>query len=156
MPEAWVKQLMWVFSSTIGNAATINFEVGALLQITEKLRTGIHIYNPVGGKLGKAKDEKIASAYKAGLGYDASDKFFIAAEIIKEEDKPVNITAGLQYHFAKQFFARAGVMSESATMYAGAGVSWKGLRLDVTASYHPQLGFSPGMLLLMNFKKNAE
>lgn len=139
-----------------GNAATINFEVGVLMHVTEKLSAGIHVYNPVGGKLGKENEEKLASAYKAGLGYDASDKFFISTEIIKEEDKPVNITAGLQYHFAKQFFARAGVMSESATMYAGAGVSWKNLRLDVTTSYHPQLGFSPGMLLIINFKKNAE
>lgn len=139
-----------------GNASTINFEIGAMIHLTDKLNAGIHVYNPVGGKLGKDKDEKLASVYKAGLGYDASDHFFVSAEIIKEEDKPVNVIAGLQYHFAKQFFARAGFISESTTAYAGAGVGWKNLRLDISSGYHPQLGFSPGILLMINFKDRQE
>jgi hypothetical protein len=138
-----------------GNASAINFEIGAMLHLTDRFNAGIHVYNPVGGKLGRNSEEKLASAYKLGLGYDASDKFFISSEIIKEEDKAVNIIAGLQYHFAKQFFAKAGFISESTTAYAGAGVAWKNLRLDISSSYHPQLGFSPGLLLIMNFKKKA-
>ena len=139
-----------------GNASTLNFEIGALLHLTDRFNAGIHVYNPVGGKLGKSKDEKLASAYKFGLGYDASDKFFISSEIIKEEDKPVNVIAGLQYHLAKQFFIKAGFISESTTAYAGAGVVWKNLRLDISSSYHPQLGFSPGLLFTMNFKPKQE
>ena len=139
-----------------GNASTINFEIGAIMHLTEKLNAGIHVYNPVGGKLGKNSGEKLASAYKMGIGYDASDKFFISSEIIKEEDKPVNVIAGLQYRFAKQFFARAGFISETTSAYAGAGVAWKNLRLDISSSYHPQLGFSPGILLIMNFKAKTE
>jgi hypothetical protein len=27
------------------------------------------------------------------------------------------------------------------------------MRLDISGSYHPQLGLSPGLLLLVNFKK---
>ena len=139
-----------------GNASTINFEIGAMLHLTDKLNAGLHVYNPVGGKLGKNSNEKLAAAYKIGLGYDASDRFFISSEIIKEEDKAVNIIAGLQYQFAKQFFAKAGFISGSTTAYAGAGIAWKNLRLDISASYHPQLGFSPGILLIMNFKSKKE
>ncbi len=144
-----------------GNASTINFEIGAMMHLTDKLNAGIHVYNPVGGKLGtstslSAKEEKLASSYKAGLGYDASDQFFICAEIIKEEDKPVNVIAGLQYQFTKQFFARAGFISESTTAYAGAGIGWKNLRLDISSGYHPQLGFSPGILLMVHFNSRKE
>ena len=139
-----------------GKASAINFEMGALFHLTGKLTAGIHVYNPIGGKLGKDKEEKIAAAYKIGLGYDASDRFFISSEIIKEEDKAVNVIAGLQYQFAKQFFAKAGFLSETGTAYAGAGVGWKNLRLDISSSYHPQLGFSPGILLIMHFKSKAE
>jgi hypothetical protein len=138
------------------NASTINFEIGAMLHVTDRLNAGIHVYNPVGGKLGKNSDEKLASAYKFGLGYDASDKFLISSEIIKEEDKPVNVIAGLQYQFVKKFFVKAGFISESTTAYAGAGVAWKNLRLDISSGYHPQLGFSPGLLLIMNFKTKTE
>jgi hypothetical protein len=144
-----------------GNASAINFEIGAMLHLTERLNAGIHVYNPVGGKPGASTslsmgDEKLAAAYKFGLGYDASDKFFISSEIIKEEGKAVNIIAGLQYQFAKQFFVKAGFISESTTGYAGAGIAWKNLRLDISSSYHPQLGFSPGLLLIMNFKPNEK
>jgi hypothetical protein len=140
-----------------GNASTINFEAGAIVHFSEKFSGGIHIYNPVAGKLGKTSDEKLASAYKLGAGYDASENFYISAEIIKEEDKPVNVTGGIQYHFKKQFFVRAGFVSETTSGFGGVGVAWKNLRLDVSASYHPQLGFSPGILLIANFKgKNNE
>ncbi len=140
------------------NASAFNFELGTLIHLTDKLNAGIHIYNPVGGKLGNtstslsADEEKLASSYKTGLGYDVSERFFISAEIIKEEDKPAYVVAGMQYQFARQFFIRAGIVSESTTAYAGAGLAWKNLRLDIASGYHPQLGLSPGILLIMNFK----
>ncbi len=141
-----------------GSASTVNFEIGMLMHLTDQFNAGIHVYNPVGGKLGKpypgnSKAEKIASVYKIGLGYDASEKFFIGTEVIKEEDKPINVTAGFRYQFAKQFFAGAGIVSESTSIYAGAGVAWKNIRLNISASYHPQLGFSPGIILIMHFKR---
>jgi hypothetical protein len=136
-----------------GSTSSINFEAGALVHLTDKLNAGVHVYNPVGGKLGKESDEKLASAYKLGMGYDASDNFYFSAEIIKEEDKEVNVTGGLQYHFKKQFFARAGFMSETGSGFAGLGLAWNTFRFDISASYHPQLGFSPGLMLLYNFKK---
>jgi hypothetical protein len=138
-----------------GKASTINFEIGTMVHLTDKLNVGLHVYNPVGGKLGKASEEKLAAVYKFGLGYDASDNFFIGGEIIKEEDKPVNIITGLQYHFDRQFFVKAGFLSESTTAYVGAGVAWKNLRLDISSSYHPQLGFSPGLLVIMSFKSKS-
>ena len=134
-----------------GNASAINAEAGILLHLSDKLTTGLQVYNPAGGKLGKTGDEKLASAYKVGVGYDASDNFFVSTEVIKEEDKAINVVGGVQYHFAKQFFARVGFLSESSTVFAGAGVGFGNLRLDVAGSYHPQLGFSPGILLLSNF-----
>jgi hypothetical protein len=135
-----------------GKASALNFEIGALVHLTDVLHAGLHIYNPVGGRLGKDKTEKLASVYKAGIGYDASPALCIGAEIIKEADKPVNVVAGLQYRFSRQFYLRAGVLAESTSVYAGAGVSWNKLRLDISTSYHPQLGVSPGILLLFNFK----
>jgi len=137
------------------NASTVNFEAGAIVHFTNKLNGGIHVYNPVGGKLGKYEEDKLASAYKLGLGYDASASFFVSGEIIKEEDKPVNVIAGFQYRFDSQFFARAGFRSESSTIFAGAGVAWKNWRLDMAGSYHPQLGFSPGILLIAYFKNKG-
>ncbi|MDQ2720112.1 MAG: hypothetical protein M3Z26_10200 [Bacteroidota bacterium] len=134
------------------NPSTVNFEIGAIAHLTEKLHAGIHFYNPVGGNLSKMGHEKLSSIYKFGIGYEASDNFLISAEIVKQEDLPVNVNVGIQYNFDKQFFAKFGVASENETPYAGAGIYWNNLRLDMTVSYHPQLGISSGLMLIVNFK----
>lgn len=136
------------------NASAINFEGGIIVHLTDKLNAGLHVYNPVGGDLGKSGDEKLAAAYKLGVGYDASESFNVGVEIIKEENRSVNFKAAAQYQFVKQFFARAGFMSETETVFAGFGVGWQNFRLDVSGSFHPQLGFSPGLMLIYNFKQN--
>lgn len=139
--------------SGYGNASAINFEGGAIFHLTDRLHAGIHTYNPVGGKVGKSGEEKLAAVHKVGLGYDASGNFYFGAEIIKEEQQPVNVIAGMQYRFAKQFFARGGFRSDTGSGFGGVGISWSSLRLDVAASYHPQLGFSPGIMLIYSAKE---
>jgi hypothetical protein len=139
-----------------GSASAVNFEIGAIAHLTDKLHAGVHVYNPMGSKLSKEDGEKLGSSYKFGLGYEASESFFVSSEISKEEDQPVNVNAGFQYNFMKQFFVRAGIATETTNSYAGAGVRWKIFRLDVSGSYHPQLGFSPGLLLIINFKSKED
>jgi len=138
------------------NSSTVNFEIGVICHFTEKLNAGLHFYNPVGGTLSKTENEKLCSVYTFGIGYEASDDFLISAEIVKEENMTVNVNAGVQYNFAKQFFARFGIASQNESPYAGAGVSWDNFRIDISASYHPQLGVSPGLMLIMNFKSKKD
>jgi hypothetical protein len=137
---------------TYNSDNTVNFEIGAIVHLTDKLNAGIHVYSPVGGQFSKT-DEKLTSAYTFGLGYDASERFFVSAELVKEEDFPVNLNVGVQYRFAKQFFARAGIASATSSSYAGVGLGWGNFRLDISGSYRPQLGWSPGLLLIMNLGK---
>ncbi len=132
-------------------SSTVNFEMGVIAHLTEKLNAGFHVYNPVGGNLSKTDGEKLRSVYDFGIGYEASENFLVSAEIVKQESLPANVIAGIQYNFQKQFFVRAGVNSENGSPYGGAGISWKDIRLDVSASYHPQLGLSPGVMLVINF-----
>jgi hypothetical protein len=134
------------------SSSAVNFEIGAIAHLTDKLNAGVHFYNPVGGELSKTNNEKLGSIYKFGIGYEPSERFLVSAEIVKQEDLPVNINAGVQYNFLKQFFARVGIASENESPYAGAGICWSNIRLDVSASYHPQLGFSPGLMVIVNFK----
>lgn len=134
------------------SASAINFELGLIAHLTDKLNAGVHVYNPVGGEISKVDDEKLASAYKLGFGYDASEQFYVSAEFVKEEDKPVNVVAGISYQFAKKFFARGGFVTDTGSAFAGFGIGWNAFRLDVAANYHPQLGLSPGLSLIANFK----
>src|SRR5260221_2379785 len=136
-----------------GNASAISFELGAVMHISEKLHAGVHVSNPAGGKFGKDQQEKLSSVYTIGLGYDASEKFFVSAEIEKEENQPVNVNAGMQYKFLPQLLARIGMSTATSSAWFGLGFNIKSFRIDVTTSYHPQLGITPGLMLLFNFNK---
>lgn len=135
------------------NGSAVNFEGGAIFHFSEKLNAGLHVYNPVGGTIDKKNNEKLAAVYKFGLGYDASENFYVSTEIVKEENQPLNVTGGFQYCFKKQFFARAGFRSDNNTGFGGVGFLYNKLRIDVAASFHPQLGISPALLLIYNFKE---
>ncbi len=135
-----------------GSASSINASAGAIFHLTDKVHAGIHIYNPVGSKWSKA-EEKIPSQYTLGLGYEASDRLFVSAEAVKEENLPATVNAGLQYQFQKQFFARAGVSTATASYFAAVGFVFDSFRADIAASYQSPLGISPGILLLFNLDK---
>ncbi len=135
-----------------GNASDISFELGTILHVTDRLHAGIHVNNPVGGKFGKDQQEKLSSVYSFGFGYDASEKFLVSAEIEKEEDQPVNVNAGMQYKFLPQLLARLGMSTATSSAWLGIGLTIKSFRMDITTGYHPQLGVTPGLLLLFNFK----
>lgn len=142
--------------SGYGSSGVINAEAGMLLHLTHKLNMGMHVYNPAGGKFGKEGSEKLASVYTTGIGYEVSDKFFISAEVSKEEEKSIGITAGMQYNVAKQFFTRVGIAAGTGNYFWGLGLQWKTCRADITTGWHPQLGFTPGLMLLFNFHKPAQ
>lgn len=132
-----------------GNDATVSIELATLWHINDQWHTGVQIINPVGGRFKKHTAEKLAAVYKFGLGYEASDKVLLSIEIIKEEQRPVNVQAGLQYRFMNKLFARAGIATATTTPFFGVGWQWKSIRTDITANYHPQLGITPGLMLVL-------
>lgn len=139
-----------------GTASAITVEAGTIFHLTEQLSAGIHVNNPVGGKFGNNKEEKLPAVYTIGIGYAASEHFFISTEISKEEDQPVNVNAGLQYRVLSKLMTRVGVASSASTIYAGVGISFSSFRADVTVSYHNLLGLTPGLLLLFDFKNKED
>ncbi len=139
-----------------GNASAITGGVGLLLHLTDKIHAGINAYNPIRAAYDKDKEERLPSQYSFGVGYDASDKFFVSVELVKEENQSLNVNAGFQYQFVKQFFIRAGIATQTTNYFVGLGFRLKDFRLDIATSYHPQLGLSPGLLLLFDFGKKKE
>jgi hypothetical protein len=133
-----------------GSASSINAEGGILYHLTESLNIGFHMYNPGGSQLGKSGEEYLPSIYSAGFGYNVSPKLYIGASIEKQEHEPLNVVGGLHYYFDNKLSACGGIGSATSTYYIGFGVLVKGLQLNVLAAMHPQLGVTPGLLLIFN------
>ena len=136
-----------------GNASAVNFEAGAIFHLTENVHTGFHVYNPFSSKLGKNRNEQLGSIYKAGLGYEPSKQVLISTEIVKQEDVPVSVIAGLQYNIHEQINLRCGISTGTNDIFFGMGLLLGLASININSSYHPQLGFTPGVSILINFKK---
>lgn len=139
-----------------GAVAALSFEFGCIAHLTEKIHTGFHVNNPVGGRFGHDKNEKIASVYTLGLGYDVSEIFFAGTEIVKEEKQPVQIILGVKYLFAERLHARAGISTSESEYWMGIGFKWQRLQIDITTSVHQQLGLTPSLQLVYHFKSGEE
>lgn len=139
-----------------GHASAVTFEAAMIIHVTEKFHTGIQLNNPVAGKFGTNKNEKLPFIYTAGFGYDASEKFFVSAEIIKVEDQPSTLNVSLQYKVVPQLLIRSGLSTNTSVAWFGCGIQLNTVRLDVYASYQPQLGSTPGLMLLFDNKRKEE
>jgi hypothetical protein len=140
-----------------GNSSAITGSLSMLLHLSEKITAGFNVYNPFRAQWSKTTDEeRLPSRYTFGLGYDASEKFYMTAELEKEEGQEVNVNLALHYQFIPQLFIRGGIASLTSSYFAGLGIQLSDFRVDLATSVHPQLGVTPGVVLLYSFGKKKE
>jgi hypothetical protein len=139
--------------SGYGSDATYSADIAVIWQLTDKLRAGIQVINPVPVFFGPGKSEQYSSMYKLGMGFEFSEKCFLAGEIIKETEKTVNVVMAMQYQFSGKIYLKTGVNTDIGKPFAGVGWMVTDFRLDITGSYHPDLGFTPAMMLIFKSKK---
>ncbi|MDB5253261.1 MAG: hypothetical protein JWP27_2430 [Flaviaesturariibacter sp.] len=139
-------------AGSYGRAARVLAEAGILVRLSPRATAGVRISNP-GGGWRKGGGGRLAGIYTCGVGYELSERSFLAAEILKQEDEPVTVNAGFHYGFARLLAARIGFISAASQFYLGVGVDLNRLRLDVVATLHPYLGMTPGFGLLYVAKR---
>ncbi len=138
-----------------GSTSVVQAHAGMIWHVMENLHTGIHLVNVLSGRLSGNTKEKPAFVFKMGVGYEVSDAVYISSEICKEENKLVTVQTLLQYTVAGKFFLRGGISTATSSPWLGAGWAWKNFRIDITSAYHPQLGITPGLLLLFSSKQKS-
>ena len=135
------------------SVSTVNFEGGAIFHFTNQFHAGFHLYNPSKSSLGKSGYEKLASVYSFGVGYEASEIVFFSAELVKQEARQISVIAGLQYNILKNVFLRTGISTLAGSSFVSIGYKLSFARIAINTAYHPQLGFTPAVLLLFDLKK---
>lgn len=133
------------------SAGAISVEAGILLKVNEQVQAGFHIYNPNGSKLAKT-GEKLPAMYTIGFGYEPSDRFLLSGEVLKIEDEKVNFKAIASYQFDKRLYTRVGINTAQNVYSIAGGVQLSSLSLEVMTAVHPQLGITPGLLVLLHKK----
>jgi hypothetical protein len=131
------------------NASQVTVEGGVVFHFSEVFHAGLQLCNPAGVLLDKTIG-KVPALYTAGFTYQPSPQFGITAELVKTDKMPVAVQTGFEYRFAEKLWAKAGINSGTAAFFIAGGFGLKHFSIEAVGSVHPQLGFSPGLLLVFN------
>jgi len=131
-----------------GSKSSVIPEIGSIWHITDKLHTGLRIYNPLSYFASNDTEARFSYSYSSGIGYEVSPIVFLGISINKEENKTVEVNTAVLYHFAKMFFAGMGISSANAHAHFNLGYQYHHLRIDVNSSWDARLGISAGLMLM--------
>ncbi len=161
---AYAKKLSNVFSAAVqvdylntkiaegyGSVSNITFEMGLVAKINDKLNAGVHVFNPLRSKIADYQDERLPAIYKTGIGYKATDKVLITAEVFKPIDEKAVYKFAMEYNPVKILYVRGGIGTKPVQFTFGAGVKWNNLFFDFSSGYYDVLGYSPSVSLRYRF-----
>lgn len=137
-------QLDWLllhWSNDYPNRNSLCYELGIQSQVTEKLRLGAVLFNPLGPKLGTLHEDRIPIVMRFGLAYQFNDNFVGQCELERNTGRSgFHLQGGIEYFIFKQFCVRAGAQHNPNLLSFGAGYAIGKLHLDVAAQMHQVTG----------------
>lgn len=131
-----------------GNKGTFTFELGMFSALSKTLSLGIHVLNPTDIKI---NEDRLSTAFRAGLKYSPTKIFTISAEVDKELEYEERLRFGLEYHPISSIYFRGGLATAPISPSFGAAYRFNGLNIDFAANYHNLLGFTPSFGLQFHF-----
>lgn len=137
-----------------GSNSAIAAEIGLQAKLTKKLTIGAHVFNPSRTKLNDYNNEAITTVMRLGLGYTLSEKVNIVVETEKDVDHIAALKTGIEYNANEKLFFRGGISTGPTLGAFGFGLNMDNYQLDIAASYHQTLGFSPEISFNYQIKKN--
>ena len=125
------------------NRWAFSFALGAQSQVTETLRLGCCLINPIHGRLNTINNDPLPIVMRFGIAYQFTDDFVGQAEIERNHNNEgIRIGGGFEYRLFRQFYLRAGVQHHPDILSFGVGYQVKGIIMDVAAQLHQVLGGS--------------
>jgi len=145
-----------------GNATAFTFEAGVQTRLNDNLMVGAHAFNPVGVTLKGDHEREIPEIFTLGILYIIADGLVASVEAEKNSEFKPLIRGGVEYQLVEPVFFRIGfstlpartgsVNFSIANLYAfGFGYRMHNLSVDLAASVHQTLGWSPGISVYYQF-----
>ena len=138
-----------------GQAQAPSVDGGARLQVTDKLQAGFSVLHFSRNGTGKNNEGAPPLVVALGAGCELSAKLFLTAQVEKEAQRPASLVAGFLYRVLPLLELRAGIASATSQVWCGAGIRVRSMMFHAIAQYHPQLGFTPSLLLVLPGAKPA-
>jgi len=130
-----------------GNRGTVTFEIGMQARIFKSFIVGAHVFSPVRIKLTDNPEDVIPTQLNIGGSYQPSEKVTVTFEVEKDIDYPISFKAGVEYFPVEKFGIRAGTGTKPTQNSFGFGLRLDPVEIDLGASFHWELGFTPAISL---------
>jgi hypothetical protein len=135
-----------------GSKDNITFEIGIQSDLTENLTVGIWTFNPIQVNIAEYNNERLPAILRIGIQWRITNNLLLCLDSEKNTlIAPVILRGGLEYSVKDRFFIRCGFSSMEEIFSLGFGLKIKLLNLDLSASMHETLGFSPQASLVFQF-----
>lgn len=128
---------------------SVTFEAGILIMPSDKVRIGLHVFNPLPGSLRK---NFLPASLRAGAGIYLGSSLFAGAEAEMSTGMPLSVKTGFEYEAGKAFRLRGGFGTQNYSFSFGAGYSVKDMQIDFGFASHQNLGISSSFSIIFNLK----
>ena len=136
-------------SGEYNNRQSLTFETGIFYLPSDKIRLGVHLFNPVPGSWRK---RLLPSSIRAGAGIYLSKILFAGAEVEMETGREPVARIGFEYETMKNFWFRGGFSSENTSFSFGIGYLVKFAQIDLGFVSHDRLGITSSVSLIFLIK----
>jgi len=139
------------------NNKSIGGEISLKQKLTKDLQTGLILINPQ--SIFSKKNSPLSSneyCYKWGLLYDVSKQFYVFLDFIKTEREQLGIIGGCKYNFIKGVDAMYSFSVQEMSNRLSIGFNLNKMKIKLMSSFHPQLGYSPSLMLLSNLNSKID
>ena len=128
---------------------SVTFEAGLLIMPSEKIRFGLHLFNPVPNSFRK---RYLPSSVRAGAGIYLSRILFACAEAEMSSGRELILKTGFEYEPGKSLRLRGGFSSENNSFSFGIGYIIKFVQLDLGFTTHERLGTTSSASIIFQLK----
>ncbi len=136
-------------SGEYNDRQSLTFETGICYLPSDKIRLGVHLFNPVPGSWRK---RVLPSSIRAGAGIYLSKVLFAGAEVEMETRRKPVARIGFEYETLKNFWFRGGFSSENTSFSFGIGYLVKFVQIDLGFATHEKLGVTSSASIIFQIK----
>ena len=117
--------------------------------VSEKVKAGVHIFNPVPNSLRRSF---LPSSIRAGAGIELSKVLYAGVEAEMSTMEKLIIRTGFEYEAFTKIWLRGGFSSENASFTFGTGYLFKSIKLDLGFATHDRLGVTSSVSLIFKIQ----
>jgi hypothetical protein len=127
------------------NIQSVTCEVGLLVNPSENIMIGLHLFNPVPNSLRKSF---LPTSLRIGVGTNLNKLLFTGIEAEMSSGSNLIFRTGFEYEVAKKLWLRGGFCSDSNSFSFGLGFLLKIVQMDVSFVTHEKLGVTSSVSLI--------